>query len=188
MRNSTRFWAHALGCKRDAHHSLAHDIEVTATPQSRRHMPTLRDDHAQSTKRLKTSDFRAPCRHADHPEGTYLTASIFLSHRIHPQLRLTLFRHIGHMRNKWCRVKMRGRKMSLQTCWRTVSPSSKPKSKLYVATACLLKIMTFSGKRKLVSSCAFFVRYVETSCATYPKERRPHLRRCDAGGSLPAAV
>lgn len=43
-------------------------------------------------------------------QRNYLKASVFLSHRIRPQLRLTRFCLVGHMRNKRCRVIVGGKK------------------------------------------------------------------------------
>lgn len=60
LQNSTRFRAHAPGHKHNAHCFLAHDNDGFATPQNRFHIRTLHDAFAQSTKRLMTSDLRAP--------------------------------------------------------------------------------------------------------------------------------
>lgn len=103
VRNSTPVRVHEPSRKRSAHRSLARIIKGTGKTQNSRHVRTLRDNHAQWTKRLKMSDSRAPPpprQFGERRAKAYLTASIFLSHRLRAQLCLTRFRLLGNMRNK----------------------------------------------------------------------------------------
>lgn len=53
---------HAPDSKRDAHRFLAPNSKGIVTPQNRHNKGMLRDKHAQSAHRLKTSDSRSPRR------------------------------------------------------------------------------------------------------------------------------
>lgn len=96
-----------------------------------------------------------PPRHwlGERREETCMTATVFLSPKLHPQLQPTWFRLVEHIRNKRCRVNVRGKKgMQVQTCLQTVSPPLKSVSTSYAIAACFLTWMTFAGHWELTAS------------------------------------